>query len=94
MLSVIQGGKKPGFSTTTKTHLGYLGLMGFFLLVLWFLLGGGGFFGILWDFLGFFFSCFSFYFINLNSDKNKFSTPDSYFKSALKYSRSIQVSTR
>ena len=41
--------------------------------------------GILLFFWGRFF--FSLYFININSDKNKF-THDSYFKSALKYSRS------
>ena len=41
--------------------------------------------GILLFFGGRFF--FSLYFININSDKNKF-THDSYFKSAFKYSRS------
>ena len=47
------------------------------------------FFGNLRDFFGIFdFKFFSLYFINVNSDKNKFLTHDSYFKSALKYSRS------
>ena len=41
-----------------------------------------GFFG------GFFILNFSHYFINLNNDKNKFITHDSYLKNALKYSRS------
>ena len=41
-----------------------------------------GFFG------RFFILNFSHYFINLNNDKNKFITHDSYFKSAWKNSRS------
>ena len=42
------------------------------------------------DFLGGFSILFflSLYFININSDKNKFLSHDSYFKSALKYSKS------
>ena len=60
--------------------------MGLFMILNFFM----NFWGILLILFGIFNFIFflSLYFININSDKNKFLIHDSYFKSALKYLRS------
>ena len=47
-------------------------------------LGFLGFYGVFWRILDF----FSLYLININNNKNKFLTHNSYFKSAFKNARS------